>query len=381
MDTAVRAVTELVNSGDHEVFKWSEYYEKYEKPKYQIAPATAAQADLAQQVEKVTGYKWNWPRLLRSAFTHSTYPFIWGHVPNYQRLEFLGDSILDMVCVHYLFHLFPQKDPQWLTEHKMAMVSNQFLGALCVELGFHRHLQHQQPIITNSIVDYVLEFEEAKENGKKEAVAHGKTEADLPRDFWLHTKHPPKYLADMIESYIGALFVDSSFDYGEVEKFFEKHIKWFFEDITIYDSFANKHPVTELIRFFEQSMGCVKYRLNATQMEDTGNGLPPRVIATVMIHGNISCSQERESARYAKVAVATEALTELRGNSPAQFRQRWGCDCKGSGRVEVKMAPVESEVVEKEVKRLADGKMRERAYERTDVDGASGNRKPSVAYG
>ena len=45
------------------------------------------------------------------------------------------------------------------------------------------------------------------------------------------------------------------------------------------------------------------------------------------------------------------------------------------------MGQVESEVVEKEVKRLADGKMRERDYESTDVDETSGNRKPSVAYG
>ena len=104
-------------------------------------------------------------------------------------------------------------------------------------------------------------------------------------------------------------------------------------------------------------MGCVKYRLNATQMEDTGEGLPPRVIATIMIHENILCSQERESARYAKVAVATEALTELRGKSVAQFRQMWACDCKRNRKVEANTAQVESEVLDKEVKRLADGKM------------------------
>ena len=100
-----------------------------------------------------------------------------------------------------------------------------------------------------------------------------------------------------------------------------------------------------------------------------------------MIHGNILCSQERESARYAKVAVATEALMELRGNSPARFRQRWGCNCKGSERVEVNTAQVESEVVEKEAKRLADGKMRERGFESTDLDKSGLSRRPSVALG
>lgn len=46
----------------------------------------------------------------------------------------------------------------------------------------------------------------------------------------------------MVEAYIGAVFVDSEFDYLEVERFFKKHIEWFFEDMSIYDTFANNHP-------------------------------------------------------------------------------------------------------------------------------------------
>lgn len=45
-----------------------------------------------------------------------------------------------------------------------------------------------------------------------------------------------------MEAYIGAIFVDSEYDYKEVERFFEVHIRWFFEDMSIYDSFANNHP-------------------------------------------------------------------------------------------------------------------------------------------
>lgn len=331
MDNAVRAVTELVCSTDHDALKWGGYYKMYNKPKYQLAPANASQVDLAQQVEAKHSYHFKYPRLLRSAFTHSTIAYIWAKVPNYQRLEFLGDSLLDMVCVRYLFHLFPNKDSQWLTEHKMAMVSNQFLGALCVELGFHRHLQHNSSVITNGIVDYVAEFEEAKENAAKKAVAAGKSETEIARDFWVHTKHTPKYLADMIESYIGAVFVDSEFNYSEVEHFFDEHIKWFFEDVALYDTFANNHPVSALTHFFERNMGCVKYRLDATQFPGTEEDMLHRVIATVMIHSQVICSAERESARYAKVACATEALDMLKGSSPAQFREKWGCDCKGKG--------------------------------------------------
>ena len=45
-----------------------------------------------------------------------------------------------------------------------------------------------------------------------------------------------------MESYIGAVFVDSEFDYKQVERFFERQIRWFFEDMSVYDTFANNHP-------------------------------------------------------------------------------------------------------------------------------------------
>lgn len=38
------------------------------------------------------------------------------------------------------------------------------------------------------------------------------------------------------------MFVDSEFNYGEIERFFHSHIRWFFEDMSIYDTFANAHP-------------------------------------------------------------------------------------------------------------------------------------------
>ena len=47
----------------------------------------------------------------------------------------------------------------------------------------------------------------------------------------------------MVESYLGAVFVDSEYDYRQIERFFELHIKRFFVDMRIYDSFANNHPV------------------------------------------------------------------------------------------------------------------------------------------
>lgn len=120
LDDAVKAVTAMVDDENHSMTKWSEYYDLYQKPKYQTAEATKSQIDLAEQMVKRHDYYFKYPRLLRSAFLHPSYPFTWEKIPCYQRLEFLGDALLDMACVNFLFHRFPNRDPQWLTEHKVS---------------------------------------------------------------------------------------------------------------------------------------------------------------------------------------------------------------------------------------------------------------------
>ena len=53
-------------------------------------------------------------------------------------------------------------------------------------------------------------------------------------------------MPDMVESYLGATFVDSGFNFEVIETFFQKYIKPFFRDMWIYDTFANKHPTVRL---------------------------------------------------------------------------------------------------------------------------------------
>jgi endoribonuclease Dicer len=68
----------------------------------------------------------------------------------------LGDSLLDMAFIMHLYYKYPDKDPQWLTEHKTPMVSNKFLGAVCVKLGWHVHIKQNTAILSSQIRDYVL---------------------------------------------------------------------------------------------------------------------------------------------------------------------------------------------------------------------------------
>lgn len=120
VDIAVKAVSVMVSNELHQVTKWSEYWGLYNKPAWQLDRSTASQSDLAAQVEDRHKYRFQYPRLLRSAFTHPSYGYAYEKIPSYQRLEFLGDALLDMVCIKFLFDKHPDRDPQWLTEHKVG---------------------------------------------------------------------------------------------------------------------------------------------------------------------------------------------------------------------------------------------------------------------
>lgn len=327
MDNAVRAVTELVSSENHNVTKYSDYYKLYNKPKYQTAVATAAQRDLARQVEEKHAYHFKYPRLLRSAFVHPSYPFSYEHIPSYQRLEFLGDALLDMACVNFLYHEFPAHDPQWLTEHKMAMVSNQFLGALCVSLRFHRHILLFSASSQKQIGDYVTDITEARIQAEEDAIRAGKTREECSPDYWMSVRQPPKCLPDMIEAYVGAIFVDSEYDYSEVERFFNTHFRWYFHDMSIYDTFANKHPTTFLTNFLQVSMGCMDWSI-ITREIPTIDGSKPSVMAVVLVHSQVVVDYKAESSRYAKVGAAKRALELLKGLPLPEFRDRYTCDCR-----------------------------------------------------
>ncbi|KAJ5337920.1 hypothetical protein N7452_004648 [Penicillium brevicompactum] len=313
-DMAIKAVTVFVNSPNHTAASWEDYLSVYSLPSYQIQTADAFEENLCEQVEHL-GYRFRYPRLLRSAFTHPSYPSAWAKVPCYQRLEFLGDALLDMACVEHVFHRFPDRDPQWLTEHKMAMVSNKFLGALAVRLGLHKHLQHFSNAILANITNYTEELRVAEQEVKGEV------------DYWLSTTDPPKCLPDMLEAYLGAIFVDSGFDYTVIEAFFEKHVMYFFQDMSIYDTFANRHPTTFLHNQLTLEYRCSDYCLKTGALPVI-DGESPKVLSAVIVHGITVAKAVASSGRYGKVKASEQALKSLNGLSRAEFRLKFSCNCR-----------------------------------------------------
>lgn len=63
-----------------------------------------------------------------------------GRAVNNERLEYLGDAVIEAVTSDYLFIEFPDRDEGFMTQLRSKIVSRQSLNALAVQLGLDRHL-------------------------------------------------------------------------------------------------------------------------------------------------------------------------------------------------------------------------------------------------
>ena len=85
---------------------------------------------------KRLGYEFKDIKLLETALTHPSYGGD-HHVPHYQRLEFLGDAVLELAISRYLYFEFPEVDEGKLTRIRAGLVREETLcrAARRLELG------------------------------------------------------------------------------------------------------------------------------------------------------------------------------------------------------------------------------------------------------
>lgn len=126
--------------------------------------------------------------LLLQAFVHRSYlnenPDL--SVGHNERLEFLGDAVLELAVTEYLFNEYPEKPEGELTTWRAALVNTKILSEVSYKLGFNDFL--------------LLSRGEAKEKGKS-------------RQF---------ILANTIEAFIGSLYLDKGM--SACSKFITSHI-------------------------------------------------------------------------------------------------------------------------------------------------------------
>ncbi|KAL4588969.1 hypothetical protein LXL04_001870 [Taraxacum kok-saghyz] len=165
-----------------------------------------------EEVEEITGYRFKNKELLKVAFTHGSYKA--DDCQSYERLEYLGDSVLNHLVAKLHYSAYPDMAPGELTRLRAANVDTEALARAALKFKLHKFLRHQKPLLQRQVnfvsfpmppfhqrdlhdfspTDKIQEFME----GIDEYPSHSNGMID-----------PPKVLADVLESLIGAIFVDT----------------------------------------------------------------------------------------------------------------------------------------------------------------------------
>jgi len=114
--------------------------------------------------------------LIRTALIHPSFAQEKSNLENNQRLEFLGDAILDFIIAEYLYLNYPQKDEGELTQIRAKVVCEKALAEMAINLNLGKFIFL----------------------GKGEEASGGRNRKSI--------------LADALEAIIGAIYLDAGFD-------------------------------------------------------------------------------------------------------------------------------------------------------------------------
>ncbi len=128
------------------------------------------------ELQKKLGYSFKRTEYLREALTHSSYANERGLAQNNERLEFLGDAVLEVTISGALFKKFPDAREGDLTRMRAKLVSEGTLAALAKNLGIEKGL--------------ILGKGEESQGGRER----------------------PALLADALEAIFGALYMDAGYE-------------------------------------------------------------------------------------------------------------------------------------------------------------------------
>ena len=98
--------------------------------------------DQIKELQEVIGYEFKNEKLLVQALTHSSCANERkiNKIENYERLEFLGDAVLELVSSDFLYGKYPDKKEGELTKLRASMVCESALSTVARQIGLQRYL-------------------------------------------------------------------------------------------------------------------------------------------------------------------------------------------------------------------------------------------------
>ena len=223
----------------------------------------ASVSDLAE-LERRLGHTFSKPDLARQALTHRSFG-----TPHNERLEFLGDSLLNCSVATLLYERFPKLPEGDLSRLRAALVNQRSLAEVAIELGLGERLR--------------LGEGELKSGGFRR----------------------PSILADAVEALLGAVFLDAGFDATRtaVERLLASRLE------SAENQPVDKDPKTALQELLQgRGLALPRYAVQKTEGEAHDQTF---IVECRVDDLGISASGTGASRRAAEQAAAESVLAQL----------------------------------------------------------------------
>ena len=218
--------------------------------------------ELALYIHKITD---NFPKniqLYQTAITHQSHSNKHNLTYNNERLEFLGDSVLDMVVSEYLYQNFPKKNEGALTKIRSTIVNRKSLNILAHKLELEKQIK--------TIVDL------------------NQPGISLP--------------GNALEAFVGAYYLDLG--YKKVRQFIiERLIEKYLDLNTLEEKYEN-HKST-LLEWSQKQNKNIKFRV---AQESTANNTIKSYKASALIDDELQGEGRGRSKKIAEQKAALEVL-------------------------------------------------------------------------
>jgi len=227
--------------------------------------------DSIQRFTDSIGVSFNDPMLIRTAFTHRSY--VNEHkneqVSHNERLEFLGDAVLELVVTRFLFDRYPDKTEGDLTAYRAALVNTNTISEAATKLGMNECL--------------LLSRGEARDTGRARQYI----------------------LANTFEAVIGAIYMDQG--YGVAHAFIEANI------FPLADEVVKKRLWQDnKSRFQEAAQERVSITPSYNILKEDGPDHNKHFTVGAYLGNDLIAQGQGESKQEAEQAAAHAALEEKR---------------------------------------------------------------------
>lgn len=219
-----------------------------------------------EKLEENLGYKFKNKDLLINALTHTSYAFE-KHVPSNEKLEFLGDSILEFLSSKYLYNMYPNLKEGEMTKVRATIVCEDSL------------------------------YEVAKLHNFSDFLYLGKSETAC------HNEARPAIMADAVEAVIAAIYFDGGLE--EAEKFIVANLK---DAAEVASKNVGKKDYKTVLQEELQKNGEVKIEYNI--LKEEGPDHDKKFTAEVRCDGEFLAEGEGKTKKAAEMEAARKALKQ-----------------------------------------------------------------------